>query len=92
MSSVAGLQNIAPVPTSAEFIDVVLNATMRKTPTVIHKNVSPTSPPPECRKTLMSSSRSRVSGTVRASKDGEQGVALMDSLHAKGQVHAGHVR
>jgi hypothetical protein len=54
--------------------------------------VSPTSPPPECRKTLMSSSRSRVSGTVRASKDGEQGVALMDSLHAKGQVHAGHVR
>ena len=46
MSSVAGLQNIAPVPTSAEFIDVVLNATMRKTPTVIHKNVSPTLPPP----------------------------------------------
>jgi len=40
MSSVAGLQNIAPVPTSAEFIDVVLNATMRRTPTVIHKNVS----------------------------------------------------
>lgn len=39
MSSVAGLQRITPVPTSADFIDVVLNATMRKTPTVIHKNV-----------------------------------------------------
>ncbi|KAK8846579.1 hypothetical protein IAR55_005665 [Kwoniella newhampshirensis] len=38
MSSVAGLQRIAPVPTSADFIDIVLNATMRKTPTVIHKN------------------------------------------------------
>lgn len=38
MASVAGLQGIAPVPTSAEFIDAVLNATMRKTPTVIHKN------------------------------------------------------
>lgn len=33
MASVAGLQGIAPVPTSAEFIDAVLNATMRKTPT-----------------------------------------------------------
>ena len=39
MSSVAGLQGIAPVPTATEFIDAVLNATMRKTPTVIHKNV-----------------------------------------------------
>ncbi|KAK4684231.1 nucleolar GTP-binding protein, partial [Tremellales sp. Uapishka_1] len=38
MSGVAGLQRIAPVPTSADFIDLVLNATMRKTPTVIHKN------------------------------------------------------
>ncbi|KAK6904221.1 nucleolar GTP-binding protein [Kwoniella mangroviensis CBS 8886] len=38
MSSVAGLQRIAPVPTSSDFIDIVLNATMRKTPTVIHKN------------------------------------------------------
>jgi nucleolar GTP-binding protein len=40
MSSVAGLQGITPVPTASEFIDAVLNATMRKTPTVIHKNVS----------------------------------------------------
>ena len=40
MSSVAGLQRIAPVPTSSDFIDLVLNTTMRKTPTVIHKNVS----------------------------------------------------
>ncbi|ORY24863.1 P-loop containing nucleoside triphosphate hydrolase protein [Naematelia encephala] len=38
MSTVAGLQRIAPVPTAAEFVDAVLNATMRKTPTVIHKN------------------------------------------------------
>ncbi|RSH90084.1 Nucleolar GTP-binding protein 1 [Saitozyma podzolica] len=38
MSSVAGLQGITPVPTASEFIDAVLNATMRKTPTVIHKN------------------------------------------------------
>ncbi|ORX36156.1 putative nucleolar GTPase [Kockovaella imperatae] len=38
MSSVAGLQSIAPVPTASDFIDVVLNMTMRKTPTVIHKN------------------------------------------------------
>ena len=40
MSSAAGLQRIAPVPTASDFIDLVLNATMRKTPTVIHKNVS----------------------------------------------------
>ena len=40
MATVAGLQGIAPVPTATEFIDAVLNATMRKTPTVIHKNVS----------------------------------------------------
>ena len=40
MTSVAGLQSIAPVPTASDFIDVVLNMTMRKTPTVIHKNVS----------------------------------------------------
>ncbi|KAL7423385.1 Nucleolar GTP-binding protein 1 [Cryptotrichosporon argae] len=38
MTTPAGLARIAPVPTSADFIDVVLNATMRKTPTVIHKN------------------------------------------------------
>jgi nucleolar GTP-binding protein len=36
MASVAGLQAIAPVPTAAEFIDAVLNATMRKTPTGEH--------------------------------------------------------
>lgn len=35
MATAAGIKDIAPVPTSAEFIDVVLNATMRKTPTVI---------------------------------------------------------
>ena len=40
MTSVSGLQSIAPVPTASDFIDVVLNMTMRKTPTVIHKNVS----------------------------------------------------
>ncbi|KAI9635649.1 P-loop containing nucleoside triphosphate hydrolase protein [Dioszegia hungarica] len=38
MSTVAGLQAIAPVPNAADFIDAVLNATMRKTPTQIHKN------------------------------------------------------
>ncbi|RXK39585.1 nucleolar GTP-binding protein [Tremella mesenterica] len=38
MASLSGLQAITPVPTSSEFIDIVLNATMRKTPTVIHKN------------------------------------------------------
>jgi nucleolar GTP-binding protein len=37
MSAISMLNGIAPVPTSAEFIDVVLNSTMRKTPTVIHK-------------------------------------------------------
>ena len=39
MSTVTGLQNIAPVPNASEFVDVVLSGTMRRTPTVIHKNV-----------------------------------------------------
>lgn len=33
-----GLKAIAPVPTSADFLDIVLSKTQRKTPTVIHKN------------------------------------------------------
>jgi nucleolar GTP-binding protein len=39
------IKDIAPVPSSADFIDVVLQGTMRRTPTVIHKNfkVSPCS-------------------------------------------------
>ncbi|KAF8312872.1 P-loop containing nucleoside triphosphate hydrolase protein [Clavulina sp. PMI_390] len=32
------LKAIAPVPTSADFLDIVLSKTQRKTPTVIHKN------------------------------------------------------
>jgi nucleolar GTP-binding protein len=32
-----GLKAIAPVPTSADFLDIVLSKTQRKTPTVIHK-------------------------------------------------------
>ncbi|KAJ3711472.1 P-loop containing nucleoside triphosphate hydrolase protein [Lentinula guzmanii] len=37
MSS-SGLKAIAPVPTAADFLDIVLSKTQRKTPTVIHKN------------------------------------------------------
>ncbi|KIL58634.1 hypothetical protein M378DRAFT_311322 [Amanita muscaria Koide BX008] len=36
--STSGLKAIAPVPTAAEFLDIVLSKTQRKTPTVIHKN------------------------------------------------------
>ncbi|POW22712.1 hypothetical protein PSHT_00991 [Puccinia striiformis] len=32
-----GLKAIAPVPTAADFLDIVLSKTQRKTPTVIHK-------------------------------------------------------
>ncbi|KAI5117416.1 hypothetical protein M0805_005476 [Coniferiporia weirii] len=38
MSVTRGLKAIAPVPTAADFLDIVLNKTQRKTPTVIHKN------------------------------------------------------
>ncbi|KAJ4494502.1 P-loop containing nucleoside triphosphate hydrolase protein [Lentinula lateritia] len=34
----SGLKAIAPVPTAADFLDIVLSKTQRKTPTVIHKN------------------------------------------------------
>ncbi|KAG9098471.1 Nucleolar GTP-binding protein 1 [Ceratobasidium sp. 370] len=33
-----GLKSIAPVPTAADFLDIILSKTQRKTPTVIHKN------------------------------------------------------
>ncbi|KIJ99844.1 hypothetical protein K443DRAFT_679677 [Laccaria amethystina LaAM-08-1] len=36
--STSGLKSIAPVPTAADFLDIVLSKTQRKTPTVIHKN------------------------------------------------------
>lgn len=36
--STSGLKAIAPVPTAADFLDIVLSKTQRKTPTVIHKN------------------------------------------------------
>ena len=38
MSATSGLKAIAPVPTAADFLDIVLSKTQRKTPTVIHKN------------------------------------------------------
>ncbi|EJD02560.1 P-loop containing nucleoside triphosphate hydrolase protein [Fomitiporia mediterranea MF3/22] len=38
MSTTKGLKAIAPVPTASDFLDIVLNKTQRKTPTVIHKN------------------------------------------------------
>ncbi|THH00324.1 hypothetical protein EW145_g7100, partial [Phellinidium pouzarii] len=38
MSTIKGLKAIAPVPTAIDFLDIVLNKTQRKTPTVIHKN------------------------------------------------------
>ncbi|KAJ7583405.1 P-loop containing nucleoside triphosphate hydrolase protein [Mycena floridula] len=36
--STSSLKAIAPVPTAADFLDIVLSKTQRKTPTVIHKN------------------------------------------------------
>ncbi|OBZ70927.1 putative nucleolar GTP-binding protein 1 [Grifola frondosa] len=36
--STSGLKAIAPVPKAADFLDIVLSKTQRKTPTVIHKN------------------------------------------------------
>ncbi|KAF9478359.1 P-loop containing nucleoside triphosphate hydrolase protein [Pholiota conissans] len=36
--STSGLKAIAPVPTAADFLDIVLSKTQKKTPTVIHKN------------------------------------------------------
>jgi nucleolar GTP-binding protein len=38
LMSTSGLKAIAPVPTAADFLDIVLSKTQRKTPTVIHKN------------------------------------------------------
>ncbi|KLO16009.1 GTP binding protein 4 [Schizopora paradoxa] len=38
MSTTKGLKAIAPVPTAADFLDIVLSKTQRKTPTVIHAN------------------------------------------------------
>ena len=38
MATTKGLKTIAPVPTAADFLDIVLSKTQRKTPTVIHKN------------------------------------------------------
>ncbi|KAH8093188.1 hypothetical protein DFH11DRAFT_1887610, partial [Phellopilus nigrolimitatus] len=38
MSTTKSLKAIAPVPTASDFLDIVLNKTQRKTPTVIHKN------------------------------------------------------
>ncbi|KAL1941919.1 hypothetical protein VTO73DRAFT_6449 [Trametes versicolor] len=37
-TSTSGLKAIAPVPKAADFLDIVLSKTQRKTPTVIHKN------------------------------------------------------
>lgn len=34
--STSGLKAIAPVPTAADFLDIVLSKTQRKTPTVSH--------------------------------------------------------
>lgn len=34
MSTTKGLKAIAPVPTAIDFLDIVLNKTQRKTPTV----------------------------------------------------------
>ncbi|KDQ07156.1 hypothetical protein BOTBODRAFT_38989 [Botryobasidium botryosum FD-172 SS1] len=36
--SARSIKAIAPVPTAADFLDIVLSKTQRKTPTVIHKN------------------------------------------------------
>lgn len=38
MSSLYNFKKIEPVPTSSDFIDIILSKTQRKTPTVIHKN------------------------------------------------------
>jgi hypothetical protein len=36
--SLYNFKKIQPVPTSTDFVDIVLSKTQRKTPTVIHKN------------------------------------------------------
>jgi nucleolar GTP-binding protein len=36
--SLYNFKKIEPVPTSTDFIDIILSKTQRKTPTVIHKN------------------------------------------------------
>ena len=38
MSSLYNFKKIEPVPTAADFIDIILSKTQRKTPTVIRKN------------------------------------------------------
>lgn len=38
MASIYNFKKIAVVPTSNDFLDIVLSKTQRKTPTVIHKN------------------------------------------------------
>lgn len=36
--SLYNFKKIEPVPTSSDFIDIILSKTQRKTPTVVHKN------------------------------------------------------
>ncbi|KAL7315426.1 Nucleolar GTP-binding protein 1 [Mucor circinelloides] len=38
MTSLYNFKKIEPVPTSSDFVDIILSKTQRKTPTVIHKN------------------------------------------------------
>ena len=38
MSALYNFKRIQVIPTSTEFVDIVLSKTQRKTPTVIHKN------------------------------------------------------
>ncbi|GAA5801337.1 GTP binding protein 4 [Helicostylum pulchrum] len=38
MASLYNFKKIEPVPTSSDFVDIILSKTQRKTPTVIHKN------------------------------------------------------
>lgn len=40
MSNLYNFKKIQPVPTSSDFLDIVLSKTQRKTPTVVHKAYS----------------------------------------------------
>ena len=80
MSATKGLEAIAPVPTAADFLDIVLSKTQRKTPTVRklygHRLV------------LAADVDTMAAGHSQELQDQPHS----QFLHAKSQVYAGHLR
>ena len=79
MSTTKGLKAISPVPTASDFLDIVLNKTQRKTPTVSKKCF------------VQAGYKQEADHTLGYSQE-LQDQPHPKFLHAKGQVHPGLVR